>query len=323
MDRDKRWDRVEKCINALVDAKAPRFDNGSAALDASYAGEITDEFVVPCVLGDYAGVEDGDVLLFANFRADRAREISAALLDKGFEGFARNRVAQFAAAAGLTEYSESLKALMGSVFPPEDVRETLGEVIAEKGMRQLRIAETEKYAHVTFFLNGGREDQFAGEDRILVPSPKVATYDHKPEMSAYQVTEKLEEAIASGQYDLIVCNYANPDMVGHTGVMDAAVKAVNAIDACLGRLTAALEKAGGLMLLTADHGNIEMMKDPTTHEPHTAHTTLDVPIIAFGAPQGARLKNGRLADVAPTMLDLMGISQPALMTGHSLIAREA
>jgi len=322
MDRDKRWDRVEKCINALVDAKAPRFDNGAAALDASYAEEVTDEFVAPCVLGDYAGVEDGDVLLFANFRADRAREISTALLDKGFDGFARHRVAHFSAAAGLTEYSEGLRPLMASIFPPEDVRETIGEVIAEHHMKQLRIAETEKYAHVTFFLNGGREDQFDGEDRILVPSPKVSTYDHKPEMSAYQVTEKLEEAIASGKYDLIVCNYANPDMVGHTGVMDAAVKAVDTIDECLGRLRAALEKAGGLMLLTADHGNIEMMRDPKTHEPHTAHTTLDVPIIAFGAPKGAGLENGRLADVAPTILELMGLEKPALMTGRSLLVKQ-
>jgi 2,3-bisphosphoglycerate-independent phosphoglycerate mutase len=199
----------------------------------------------------------------------------------------------------------------------------LGEVIAEHHMKQLRIAETEKYAHVTFFLNGGREDQFAGEDRILVPSPKVATYDQQPEMSAYQVTDKLEAAILSGQYDLIVCNYANPDMVGHTGVMDAAVKAVDTIDECLGRLRAALEKAGGLMLLTADHGNIEMMKDPTTHEPYTAHTTLDVPIVAFGAPAGAGLKNGRLADVAPTLLDLMGLEKPQLMTGHTLLVRGA
>jgi len=323
MDRDKRWDRVEKCYEAIVDAKARRFSDVFAALEDSYAGGVTDEFVVPCVLGDYAGVEDGDVLLFANFRADRAREISTALLDKGFDGFTRHRLAQFAAATGLTEYSESLKSLMTAIFPPEDVRETLGEVIAEHHMKQLRIAETEKYAHVTFFLNGGREDQFAGEDRILVPSPKVATYDHKPEMSAYQVTEKLEEAIASSKYDLIVCNYANPDMVGHTGVMDAAVKAVDTIDECLGRLRSALEKAGGLMLLTADHGNIEMMKDPKTHEPHTAHTTLDVPIVALGAPKDARLKNGRLADVAPTMLELMGIQKPALMTGHSLLVREA
>jgi len=323
MDRDKRWDRVEKAYDAIIDASGRRFDDADAALEASYAGDVTDEFVLPCILGDYAGVEDGDVLLFANFRADRAREISAALLDKGFDGFARGRVAHFAAAAGLTEYSDALKPWMASVFPPEDVRETLGEVVAEHHMKQLRIAETEKYAHVTFFLNGGREDQFAGEDRILVPSPKVATYDHKPEMSAYQVTEKLEEAIASGKYDLIVCNYANPDMVGHTGVMAAAVKAVDTIDECLGRLRAALEKSGGLMLLTADHGNIEMMQDPQTHEPHTAHTTLDVPVIILGGPPGARLRDGRLADVAPTMLDLMGLQKPALMTGQSLLVRGA
>jgi 2,3-bisphosphoglycerate-independent phosphoglycerate mutase len=226
---------------------------------------------------------------------------------------------RFSAAAGLTEYSQALMPFMQAVFPPEDVRDTLGEVIAHRGMKQLRIAETEKYAHVTFFLNGGREEQFAGEDRILVPSPKVATYDRKPEMSAYEVTDKLEAAILSGKYDLIVCNYANPDMVGHTGVMSAAVKAVDTIDACLGRLMAALEKVSGVMLLTADHGNIEMMADPETHEPYTAHTTLDVPVIAFGAPGGARLENGRLADVAPTMLDLMGIEKPALMTGHSLL----
>ena len=201
-------------------------------------------------------------------------------------GLTAARVPHFGAAAGLTEYSDALQDLMASVFPPEDVRETLGEVIAAHHTETARIAETEKYAHVTFFLNGGREDQFPGEDRILVPSPKVATYDHKPEMSAYQVTEKLEEAIASGKYDLIVCNYANPDMVGHTGMMEAAVKAVDTIDECLGRLRAAVEKAGGLMLLTADHGNIEMMQDPETDEPHTAHTTLDVPVIVLGAPLG-------------------------------------
>ncbi|HEX4028284.1 MAG TPA: 2,3-bisphosphoglycerate-independent phosphoglycerate mutase [Rhizomicrobium sp.] len=323
MDRDKRWDRVEKAYAALVDADARRFDDAFAALDHSYGENITDEFLLPCVLGDYAGMQDGDVLLFANFRADRAREISTALLDPGFAGFKRARIVAFAAAAGLTEYSHALKPFMTAIFAPEDVRETLGEVIAEHHMTQLRIAETEKYAHVTFFLNGGREDQFAGEDRILVPSPKVATYDHKPEMSACQVTEKLEEAIGSGKYDLIVCNYANPDMVGHTGVMAAAVKAVDTIDECLGRLRTALEKAGGLMLLTADHGNIEMMEDPKTHEPYTAHTTLDVPIIALGAPEGSKLNNGRLADVAPTMLDLMGLEKPGLMTGHSLLVREA
>ena len=323
MDRDKRWDRVEKCVSAIIDASARRFDDALSAIDSSYADDVTDEFLLPCVLGDYAGAEDGDALLFANFRADRAREISEALLDKGFEGFARERVVTFSAAAGLTEYSEKLKPLMGAVFPPEDVRETLGEVIAAHHLKQLRIAETEKYAHVTFFLNGGREDVFEGEDRILVPSPKVATYDQKPEMSAYQVTAKLEEAILSGKYDLIVCNYANPDMVGHTGIMSAAVKAVDTIDECLGRLRTALEKVGGVMLLTADHGNIEMMQDPHTHEPYTAHTILDVPIIAFGAPAGTSLANGRLADVAPTVLDLMGLKQPAVMTGHSLLVRTA
>ncbi len=323
MDRDKRWDRVQKCAAAIIDASGRRFDDAFAAIDDAYAQDVTDEFVVPCVLGDYAGAKDGDALLFANFRADRAREISAALLDKGFDGFARERVVMFCAAAGLTEYSQDLKRLMGAVFPPEDVRETLGQIISEHHMTQLRIAETEKYAHVTFFLNGGREDVFDGEDRILVPSPKVATYDHKPEMSAYRVTDKLEEAILSGKYDLIVCNYANPDMVGHTGVMSAAVKAVDTIDECLGRLVAALTKVNGVMLLTADHGNIEMMKDPHTHEPYTAHTTLDVPVIVFGAPAGTALQNGRLADVAPTMLDLMGLKQPAEMTGHSLLVKRA
>ncbi|HUO01676.1 MAG TPA: 2,3-bisphosphoglycerate-independent phosphoglycerate mutase [Rhizomicrobium sp.] len=321
MDRDKRWDRVKKAYDALVDADAPRHSDIFAALDASYTADVTDEFVVPAVLGDYAGMADGDALLFANFRADRAREISLALLDQGFAGFVRARVVKFAAAAGMTEYSEELSSMMTAIFPPEDVRETLGEVMAERGLKQLRIAETEKYAHVTFFLNGGREDPFPGEDRILVPSPKVSTYDHKPEMSAYEVTTRLEEAIGSGKYDLIVANYANPDMVGHTGIMSAAIQAVDTIDECLGRLRTAIEKAHGVMLLTADHGNIEMMKDPKTGEPHTAHTTFEVPIVAVNAPKGTVLEEGRLADVAPTMLALMGIPQPAPMTGHSLLRK--
>jgi 2,3-bisphosphoglycerate-independent phosphoglycerate mutase len=323
MDRDKRWDRLSKAYAAIVDADARRFEDGFAALDASYADGVTDEFVVPAVLGDYAGVTDGDVLLFANFRADRAREISTALLDPRFDGFERPRVAHFAAAAGLTEYSDALKPLMAAVFPPQDVADTLGEVVAAHHLKQLRIAETEKYAHVTFFLNGGRETQFAGEDRILVPSPKVATYDLQPQMSAAEVTDKLEAAILSGTYDLIVCNYANPDMVGHTGVMTAAVEAVATIDSALGRLRAAIEKAGGVMLVTADHGNIEMMEDPRTREPFTAHTTLDVPIILVGGAAKGRLENGRLADVAPTLLDLMGIAVPAAMTGHSLFKRDS
>jgi 2,3-bisphosphoglycerate-independent phosphoglycerate mutase len=319
MDRDRRWDRVQQCHDTLVDGAGRRFDDALAAIDSSYKDDVTDEFVVPLVLGDYAGMRDGDALLFVNFRADRAREISTALLDKGFDGFKRDRLIAFSAAAGLTEYSDALKPVMASIFPPEDVRETLGEIVARHHLKQLRIAETEKYAHVTFFLNGGREEVFEGEDRILVPSPKVTTYDHKPEMSAVQVTDKLVDAIASGTYDLIVCNYANPDMVGHTGVMAAAVKAVDTIDECLGRLMTALDRCGGVMLLTADHGNIEVMKDTQTGEPFTAHTTLDVPVIVYRAAPGARLANGRLADVAPTMLALMGLEQPREMTGHSLI----
>ncbi|MEJ1968021.1 MAG: 2,3-bisphosphoglycerate-independent phosphoglycerate mutase [Rhizomicrobium sp.] len=319
MDRDKRWDRVARAYDALVDAKGDKFADASSAVEASYEADVTDEFVLPCVLGDYAGISDGDALLFANFRADRAREICLALLDKGFAGFERRRTVAFSAAAGMTEYSDDLNKLMTALFPAENITETLGQIVADRGLKQLRIAETEKYAHVTFFLNGGRETPFDGEDRILVPSPKVATYDHKPEMSAPEVIGRLEEAIASGKYDLIAVNFANPDMVGHTGVMAAAIQAVDVIDTCLGRLRAAVEKAGGVLLVTADHGNIELMKDPVTHQPHTAHTTLDVPLIAVNAPKGTKLANGRLADVAPTLLALMGLPQPAQMTGHSLV----
>jgi 2,3-bisphosphoglycerate-independent phosphoglycerate mutase len=323
MDRDKRWDRVKKAYDAMVSAQGARFSNAFEAVESSYVANVTDEFVVPCVIGDYAGAADGDAMLFANFRADRAREISIALLDPKFTGFERGRVVKFSAAAGLTEYSEALKVFMGALFPAEDIRDTIGEYVASLGLKQLRIAETEKYAHVTFFLNGGREDPFAGEDRILVPSPKVATYDQQPEMSAYEVTKKLEEAILSEKYDLVVVNYANPDMVGHTGIMEAATKAVEVIDVCLGRLRAAVEKVGGVMLLTADHGNVEMMKDPETGEPHTAHTTLDVPVVAINAKSnaGLRLSNGKLADVAPTLLDLMGLKKPAAMSGHALTER--
>jgi 2,3-bisphosphoglycerate-independent phosphoglycerate mutase len=321
MDRDSRWDRVAKAYDAIVEAKGARFADETAAVEASYADGLTDEFVLPAVIGDYAGIADGDGLLFANFRADRAREISLALLDPGFDGFKRARVPKFAAASGMTEYSDRLNTMMTALFPTADVRGTLGEIVADLGLKQLRIAETEKYAHVTFFLNGGREDRFKGEDRIMVPSPKVATYDSQPEMSAFALTGKLEEAIASGKYDLIVVNYANPDMVGHTGIMAAAIAAVETIDACLGRLAAAVERAGGVLLITADHGNIEMMKDPVTHAPHTAHTTLDVPIIVVNAKHRGALKlgNGSLADVAPTLLDLMGLAKPGAMSGHSLL----
>src|SRR6266446_10081406 len=321
MDRDKRWERVARAYDAIVDAKGPRFKDAKTAIEKSYEDGANDEFVIPCAIGDYAGARDGDALLFANFRPDRAREISTALLDPAFDGFPRARFPHLSAAAGMTEYSEALKTFMGALFPPEEITETLGELFAERGLRQLRIAETEKYPHVTFFLNGGRETQYPGEDRIMVPSPKVATYDLQPEMSAPEVTDKLVEAIGSGKYDLIIVNYANPDMVGHTGNLAAAVKAVEAVDACLGRLMEAVKKAGGVLLVTADHGNAEQMYDETTHQKHTQHTLNRVPALLFNAPANVRsLNDGKLADVAPTLLALMRVPQPREMTGHSLLS---
>ena len=318
MDRDRRWDRVARAYDAIVSAEGEHAAAANNAIENSYEHDLSDEFVLPCIIGDYAGIADGDALLFANFRSDRAREISAALLDPDFDGFARTRIANFSAAAGMTEYSEPLKVLMGALFPADNISETLGAYVSQLGLKQLRIAETEKYAHVTFFLNGGREEPFVGEDRILVPSPKVSTYDKQPEMSALEVTAKLEWAIGCGKYDLIVVNFANPDMVGHTGNLEAAEKAVRTIDDCLGRLRKAVEKAGGVLLITADHGNVEMMRDPQTGEPHTAHTTFDVPIIVVNAKSSLTLEPGRLADVAPTLLDLMGLKKPHEMAGHSL-----
>jgi 2,3-bisphosphoglycerate-independent phosphoglycerate mutase len=322
MDRDKRWERIQKAYEAIVSAAATRRATAEEAIVDSYASGVGDEFVLPVAIGDYRGMKDGDAFVFANFRADRARELSAALFDPNFDGFKRGRVVEFSYACGMTEYSEPLNAFMGAIFPLEVIRKTIGEIVAEDRLKQLRVAETEKYAHVTFFLNGGREKPYRGEDRILVPSPKVATYDLQPEMSAFEVTEKLEAAILSRKYNFIVVNYANPDMVGHTGVLVAAKEAVRVIDICLGRLRAAVEKAGGVLLITSDHGNVEMMRDPETGEPHTAHTTFDVPIIIAGAAEPLRINNGRLADVAPTLLDLMGIAKPHEMAGHSLIVRQ-
>jgi 2,3-bisphosphoglycerate-independent phosphoglycerate mutase len=320
MDRDKRWERVAKAYGAIAQAEGPHFPDAGAVIADAYAHDVSDEFVVPAVVGDYRGMRDGDGLLCFNFRADRVREILAALLDPTFAGFARGRSIRFAAAAGMTQYSEELDALLDTIFPPQTLVNVLGQVVADVGRTQLRMAETEKYPHVTYFLNGGEERQYRGEDRIMVPSPKVATYDLKPEMSAPEVTDKAVEAIESGKYDLIVLNYANPDMVGHTGSLPAAIKAVETVDAGLGRIAGAISRAGGALLVTADHGNCELMRDPDTGGPHTAHTTNPVPVVLMGGGDVA-LADGRLADVAPTLLALMGLPQPKEMTGASLMRR--
>ena len=323
MDRDKRWERVGKAYQAIVAADAPRFATADAVVADSYAKDKSDEFVVPAAVGDYQGMRDGDGVLCFNFRADRVREILLALLDSKFSGFKRSRTVKIAAAIGMTPYSEELEALMQAIFPHEDLHHVLGEVVADAGRAQLRMAETEKYPHVTYFLNGGREEPYRGEDRIMVPSPKVATYDLQPEMSAPELTDKAVAAIASGNYDLIVLNYANPDMVGHTGSLPAAIKAVETVDTGLGRIADAVAKAGGALLVTADHGNCEMMRDPETGGPHTSHTTGPVPILVMGGGDKATLHDGRLADIAPTLLALMGMPQPKEMTGGALLRQIA
>jgi len=326
MDRDKRWERVALAYDALVDAKGARAATAREAIEAGYARGENDEFVKPTPIGDFAGMRDGDGLVMINFRADRARQILTALLDPAFAGFARPRIVKFAAALGMTEYSEALGKLMANIFPPQTLTETMGELVSKAGLKQLRIAETEKYAHVTFFFNGGEERVFPGEERILVPSPKVATYDLKPEMSAPEVTDRLVAAIESGKFDFIVVNFANTDMVGHTGDLGAAVKAVHAVDTAVGRVEAAVRAAGGAMIVTADHGNAETMRDQHSGQAHTAHTMNLVPVLLCGAEaawRGATLANGRLADVAPTLLHLMGLPQPKAMTGRSLIQSRA
>ncbi len=318
MDRDKRWERVAKAYNALVAAEGPRFTDPQPVIADAYAHDIGDEFIVPAAIGDYRGMRDGDGVLCFNFRADRVREILAAILDPAFAGFPRQRIARIAAAVGMTAYSEELDRLLQAIFPPQTLPNVLGQVVADAGRAQLRMAETEKYPHVTYFLNGGEEAQYPGEDRIMVPSPKVATYDLQPEMSAPELTDKAVGAIGSGKYDLIVLNYANPDMVGHTGSLTAAIKAVETVDTGLGRIAEAIATAGGALLVTADHGNCELMRDPETGAPHTAHTTNPVPVVLMGAGD-ATLAGGWLADIAPTLLELMGLPKPAEMTGTSLL----
>lgn len=317
MDRDKRWDRVQKAYEAMVNGVPPG-DEALSYVHQNYQKGVTDEFIPPVGLGSYKGMKDGDGLLMANFRSDRARQILTALLDPSFQDFDRSRQVHFAAALGMVEYSESLNMWMDTLFPSTPPHEVLGEVIAHQGLKQLRIAETEKYAHVTFFFNGGREEVFPGEDRILIPSPNVATYDLKPEMSAYELTDRLVEAIESQKYALIVVNYANADMVGHTGNFEAAQKAVQAVDVCLGRIKLAVEKTKACLLITADHGNAEMMYDTVLNSPHTAHTLNLVPFVMFQGP-GMTLQSGTLSQIAPTILQILNISIPASITGTSLL----
>lgn len=324
MDRDNRWDRVEKAYLALTQEEAAFTTAPEAALKASYDEGVTDEFVRPIVCGRDGKAErrvkSGDAVIFFNFRPDRARELSRAFLDPDFTGFERKRLTDLTYVF-FTDYDKTIPNHLVA-YGKESFVNTLGEYISSLGMRQLRLAETEKYAHVTFFFNCGVEAPNEGEDRILVPSPKVATYDLQPEMSAETVCDKLCEAIGGGQYDLIVINFANPDMVGHTGVFEAAVKAVETVDACVGRAVEALLGANGRMLLCADHGNCETMWDEKADAPMTAHTTNPVPLILIGADEGTGLKEGgRLCDIAPTLLDLMELPQPKEMTGHSLLAR--
>ncbi|WP_240791294.1 2,3-bisphosphoglycerate-independent phosphoglycerate mutase [Roseomonas sp. AR75] len=319
MDRDKRWDRVQQAYDVMVNPEGARYATAQEAIAAAHANGKFDEFVPAAAIGDYTGMHHGDGLLCFNFRADRVREILAALLDPSFDGFAADPTVRFSAAAGMTEYSTALNPFLLTLFPPQSMADILGEVVSKAGLTQLRMAETEKYPHVTYFLNGGEEAVYPGEDRIMVPSPKVATYDLQPEMSAPDLTEKAVQAIGAGKYDLIVLNFANADMVGHTGSLPAATKACEAVDAGLARIAQAITAAGGRLLVTADHGNAELMKDPVTGGPHTAHTTNPVPVLLHNAPTGAALHDGRLADLAPTLLALLGLQQPEAMTGRSLL----
>ena len=315
MDRDKRWERVEKAYDAIAKGDGVKKATAKEAIEASYAEKVTDEFVVPAVIGGYAGMKKGDGVIFFNFRPDRARELTHAFTDTTFDGFPRVEGLDLAFTT-MTQYEEGMNVEIA--YPPESIKNTLGSIIEQHGMTQLRIAETEKYAHVTFFFNGGVEEPYKGEDRILVPSPKVATYDLQPEMSALEVTDKVVAAIESGKYDFIILNYANGDMVGHTGVMEAAVKAVETVDACVGRFVEAAQKMGGEVCIIADHGNADRMVDHATGQPFTAHTTNPVPFICV-SDRVKKAHDGALCDIAPTLLTLAGLEIPSEMTGKPLV----
>ena len=315
MDRDKRWDRVQKAYNAIALGEGVKQASSELAIKNSYEEDTTDEFVVPVVVGNYAGMTSNDGAIFFNFRPDRARELTHAFVDTTFDGFARNEDLKITFAT-MTQYEKGMNVEIA--YKPESLTNTLGEYVSKLGYTQLRIAETEKYAHVTFFFNGGIEQPYEGEDRILVPSPKVATYDLQPEMSAIEVTDKVVEAILSKKYDFIILNYANGDMVGHTGVMEAAVKAVETVDTCVGRFVDAIKQVGGTVCITADHGNAEKMLDEETKEAFTAHTTNPVPFIVV-SDKVKEVKDGALCDIAPTLLKLAGLEVPAEMTGKALI----
>lgn len=317
MDRDERWDRVQQAYDLLTQGKAEfNAESAVAGLQAAYERDENDEFVKATSIGEAVSITDGDAIFFMNFRADRAREITRAFVDTDFSGFTRQQSPVLSAFVMLTQYAADIDTV--SAYPPEDLKNVMGDWLAQHNKTQLRISETEKYAHVTFFYSGGREDLFPGEQRELIPSPQVATYDLQPEMNSTLLTDKLVEAIESGEYDAIICNYPNGDMVGHTGVFDAAVKACEAVDTCIGRVVDALEKTGGECLITADHGNAEQMVNTETGQAHTAHTSDPVPFIYVGRDADART-GGVLSDVAPTMLHLMGLPQPEEMTGSPIM----
>ena len=323
MDRDNRWDRVKKSFDLIAHGKYTRKeDDVSTAIRKAYESNETDEFISPTVIGDYKGISEGDSLMMINFRADRVRELLTPFINPNFDKFSKTiNTPVLRNNLGMTEYSAEISKFMDSIFTSEEIQNTLGEIISKANLKQLRLAETEKYPHVTFFFNGGKETVYPGETRIMVPSPKVATYDLKPEMSANQVEFELIKALKSKKYDLIIANFANPDMVGHTGDLKATIKAVETVDKCVGKIKGVIDSLNGIMLLTADHGNSETMLDTETKMPHTSHTCNKVPLILISPNSNLKLKNGKLADIGPTILELMSIKLPSSMNGVSLLKR--